>query len=178
MSYYDVPVQKNNGEEATLAEYKDKAVLVVNVASKCGLTPQYTGLEELYKKYKDRGLVIVAFPANNFKGQEPGDDNEIRDFCTLKYNVSFPLYKKINIVGDDKNALYKELIEAQPVTQRRAEIVQFLKSNGIETTAEQEVAWNFEKFLIAPNGAKVERFGPTVAPSDEDFVKAVEAVLP
>lgn len=178
MSLYEIPVQTNKGVETSLAEYQDKVVVVVNVASKCGLTPQYEGLEKLYEQYKDRGLVIVAFPANNFLGQEPGSDDEIRDFCTLKYNVSFPLYKKINIVGEDKHPLYKALIEAQPVAERRDEMVQRLTGFGIPVNPEPEVAWNFEKFIIAPNAKQVLRFGPSVTPDDAAFVKAIEDALP
>ena len=111
---YDIPVKKITGEDASLGEYKGKVLLVVNVASKCGLTPQYEGLEKIYEQYKDRGLVVAGFPANDFKSQEPGTEAEIQTFCTTNFGVKFPLYSKIPVVGPEKHPLYKALIAAQP----------------------------------------------------------------
>src|SRR3954447_5290358 len=113
-SIYDIPVRKITGSDASLAEHKGKVVLVVNVASKCGLTPQYEGLEALYRKYRDQGFVIAGFPANDFAGQEPGTNEEIQSFCTTKFGIDFPLYDKVTVVGANKHPLYASLIDAQP----------------------------------------------------------------
>jgi glutathione peroxidase len=121
-SIYDIPVRKITGADATLAEFKGKVLLVVNVASKCGLTPQYEGLEKVYEQYKGQGLVIAGFPANDFKAQEPGTNEEIQSFCTLNYGVTFPLFDKITVVGDHKHPLYAALIAAQPKAASLAEV--------------------------------------------------------
>jgi glutathione peroxidase len=176
---YDIPVKKISGEDATLGEYKGKVLLVVNVASKCGLTPQYEGLEKLYQRYKDQGLVITGFPANDFKAQEPGTNEEIAGFCSLNYGVDFPLFSKITVVGADKHPLYAALTAAQP----HAESVntpswrEKLTGWGVPTLEEPELLWNFEKFLVSKSGEVVKRFAPDTAPDSPELVAAIEAEL-
>jgi len=178
-SIYDIPVRKINGADATLGEYKGKVLLVVNVASKCGLTPQYEGLEKIYKQYKDKGLVIAGFPANDFKQQEPGTSQEIQTFCTANFGVEFPMYEKIAVVGPEKNPLYKALIAAHPARTNVNEVTwaEKLKGYGIEPNAEPEVLWNFEKFLVNRKGEVVERFAPDTTPDAPALVAAIEAEL-
>jgi glutathione peroxidase len=178
-SIYDIPVNKITGEEASLAEFKGKVLLVVNVASKCGLTPQYEGLEKLYEQFKGQGLVIAGFPANDFKAQEPGTNEEIQSFCTLNYGVQFPLFDKITVVGDQKHPLYAALIAAQPKAVNLSEVPfrEKLKGYGIDGNAEPEILWNFEKFLVSREGEVVERFAPDTQPDAPQLVAAIEAEL-
>lgn len=154
---YDFKVTDIDGKEFDFSSLKGKKILVVNVASKCGLTPQYTKLQELYEKYKDNNFVIVGFPANNFNGQEPGTDEEIKTFCTLNYNVSFPMMSKIDVVGENKAPIYKWLTE-------KAE-------NGKLNT---EVQWNFQKFMIDENGHLVDFVLPREDPFCDKIVKWIE----
>jgi len=149
-----------DGRPAPLAQYAGKVALVVNVASKCGFTPQYKGLEELYEKYKDRGLVVLGFPANNFFFQEPGTDTEIKQFCTLKYNVSFPMFSKSSVKGKSMAPLYKWLTEQKTAPEGPGSI-----------------SWNFNKFLVDRNGRAVYRFGSKTEPLSDELVKAVESLL-
>jgi glutathione peroxidase len=178
-SIYDIPVRKITGAESSLAEYKGRVVLVVNVASKCGLTPQYEGLEELYKRYRGQGLVIAGFPANDFAGQEPGTNDEIQSFCTTSFGVDFPMFDKITVVGTGKHPLYKSLIEAQPRAISTAEVpfAENLKKYGISPNAAPELLWNFEKFLVSRRGEVVARFAPDTKPSDPALIAAIEAEL-
>ncbi len=178
-SVYDIPVRTIDGNESSLAEYKGKVLLVVNVASKCGLTPQYEGLESLYEQYRGQGLVITGFPANNFKSQEPGSDEEIQSFCTTNYGVKFPMFSKINVVGADKHPLYAALIAAKPkaVSVGEAPFAEKLRGYGIETNPVPEILWNFEKFLVGRNGEIVERFAPDTAPDAPELIAAIEAEL-
>jgi len=148
------------GKPVELKKYLGKVVLIVNTASKCGLTPQYKGLESLHEKYASQGLSILGFPANNFGGQEPGSDKEIGEFCAQNYGVKFDMFSKISVKGDDQHALYKVLTSA--------------KSTDVEPG---DIKWNFEKFLIGKDGQIVKRFAPPVAPDSEEVVKAVEAEL-
>jgi glutathione peroxidase len=145
-----------DGKEHSMSEYKGKTVLVVNVASKCGLTPQYTALESLYEKYKDKGFVIVGFPCNDFMGQEPGDAKEIKEFCTGKYNVTFPLYSKLHVKGPEQAKMYQWLV---------------WKTGG------KDIEWNFGKILIDKDGGVVTRFHPKVTPDSTEVVAAVEKNL-
>src|ERR1035441_6349225 len=140
-SVYDIPVRKITGEDTTLGEFKGKVLLVVNVASKCGLTPQYEGLEKLYEQYKGQGLVVAGFPANDFKSQEPGTEDEIQAFCKLNYGVTFPLFSKVTVVGAQKHPLYAALIAAQPKAVSVSEVPfrEKLKGFGIEANAEPEL---------------------------------------
>jgi glutathione peroxidase len=178
-SIYDIPVKKITGTDASLAEYKGEVLLVVNVASKCGLTPQYEGLEKLYEQYKGQGLVVAGFPANDFKAQEPGTNEEIQAFCTTNFGVKFPLYDKITVVGEHKHPLYAALIAAQPKAVSLGEVPfrEKLKGYGIEANLEPEVLWNFEKFLVSRKGEVVERFAPDTQPDAPALVSAIEAEL-
>jgi glutathione peroxidase len=178
-SIYDIPVKKITGEETSLAEFKGKVLLAVNVASKCGLTPQYEGLEKLYEQYKGQGLVIAGFPANDFKTQEPGTNDEIQSFCTLNYGVQFSLFDKITVVGEHKHPLYAALIEAQPKATSLAEVPfrEKLKGYGIDANPEPEIMWNFEKFVVSREGEVVKRFTPDTAPDAPALVAAIEAEL-
>ena len=178
-SVYDIPVEKITGEPGSLGEFKGKVVLVVNVASKCGLTPQYEGLEKLYEQYRDKGLVITGFPANDFKTQEPGSNDEIQSFCSLNYGVKFPLFSKITVVGDQKHPLYAALIAAQPkaVSVNEVPFREKLKGYGIDWNPDPEILWNFEKFLVGRDGTVVKRFAPDTAPDAPELVAAIEAEL-
>lgn len=178
-SIYDIPVRKITGADASLAEFKGKVLLVVNVASKCGLTPQYAGLEKLYKQYEDQGFVIAGFPANDFKGQEPGTNQEIQSFCTMNFGVEFPMFDKITVVGPEKHPLYKALIAAHPDRVNVSEVPwsEKLKGYGIDPNPEPEVLWNFEKFLVSRKGEVVQRFAPDTVPDAPALVAAIEAEL-
>jgi glutathione peroxidase len=177
-SLFDIPLQTIDGKPDTLASYRGKVLLVVNVASKCGLTPQYTGLEALYQSRRAQGLEILGFPANNFKGQEPGTDAEISQFCSLNYDVHFPLFSKISVVGADQHPLYAGLTAAQPqATGDAGAMRERLKGHGIEPTTPPDVLWNFEKFVISRKGAVVARFAPNVTAEDPALLKTLDAEL-
>ena len=156
---YSFTLNSIDGKPAPLADYKGKVVLLVNVASQCGYTPQYSALEAIYEKYKGQGFVILGFPANNFGAQEAGTNEEIKTFCTRKYSVSFPMYAKISVKGADKAPLYSYLTE---------ETVPGIKG---------EIQWNFTKFLVDRNGNVVERFEPAVTPDSKDVTQAIEKAL-
>ena len=162
MAFYEHPVNTLNGKPANLEDYKGKAALVVNVASKCGLTPQYEGLQKLQDTYGDRGFTVLGFPCNQFLEQEPGTADEIQEFCSVNYGVTFPLFEKIDVNGDDKDPLYAELEETADVADGHT----------------GDIRWNFEKFLVSPTGEVVGRFSPTVEPQDPALVGAIEAQLP
>jgi glutathione peroxidase len=151
----DFTLNSIDGKPAPLSQYSGKAMLLVNVASRCGLTPQYEGLEKLYEKYKDKGLVVLGFPANNFGAQEPGSNEEIKDFCSLTYNVTFPMYAKISVKGDDIHPLYRFLTD---------------KTGG-------DIKWNFTKFLVGKDGDSIQRFEPTVTPESPEMTGAIEKAL-
>ena len=178
-SIYDIPVKKITGEDSSLGEFKGKVLLVVNVASKCGLTPQYEGLEKVYEQYKGQGLVVAGFPANDFKAQEPGTNEEIQSFCSLNYGVQFPLFEQDHRRGRAKHPLYAALIAAQPKAVSLS-VVPFrekLKGYGIEANPEPEILWNFEKFLVSRSGEVVERFAPDTQPDAPELVAAIKAEL-
>ena len=174
---YDIPVNTIKGESSTLNQYQGKVLLIVNVASKCGLTPQYEGLEKLYKEKKDQGLEILGFPANNFLAQEPGSDDEIQQFCSLTYNVDFPLFAKISVAGDDKHPLYDTLINAIPERIGEGPWWKDLVDYGLTPNPKPEVLWNFEKFLVNKNGEIVARFAPDITADDPRITSAIEAEL-
>src|SRR5277367_3570264 len=178
-SIYDIPVRRISGADSSLGEFKGRVVLVVNVASKCGLTPQYEGLEKLYEKYQTQGLVIAAFPANDFAGQEPGTNEEIQAFCKTSFDVKFPLFEKITVAGERKHPLYRALTQAKPDAQSTAEVPfrEKLKGYGMTPNPEPEVLWNFEKFLVSRKGEVVGRFSPDTTPEDPAFVDALVAEL-
>lgn len=175
---YEIPVKTIDGQETNLGEYKDKVLLVVNVASKCGLTPQYEGLENLYENYREKGFEVLGFPANNFMGQEPGTEEEIKDFCDTNYNVRFPLFSKISVKGGDQHQLYHYLTETKPETDvNDGGLEEKLKGYGSVRSEPSEVLWNFEKFLIGKDGEIAARFAPDVTPDDERLTAKVEEEL-
>jgi glutathione peroxidase len=157
---FDYTLNTIDGQPAPLSAYKGKVVMLVNVASRCGFTPQYTALEAIYEKYKDRGFVIVGIPANNFGAQEPGTDQEIKTFCQSKYNVTFPMMSKISVKGDDKSPLY-----------------QYLTDKTANPTTGGDIQWNFTKFLIGPDGQIIARFEPKVTPDSPEVTGAIESAL-
>lgn len=161
MSLYDVELRTLAGEPASLAQFRGTAVLAVNVASKCGLTPQYAGLEKLHAQYAARGFTVAGFPCNQFGGQEPGTSEDIAEFCSATYGVTFPLFEKLEVNGPDRHPLYRGLVQT-PDTDGAA----------------GDVQWNFEKFLLDASGKPVARFRPRTAPEDTALVAAVESVLP
>lgn len=173
-----IPLTRIDGTPDTLGDHAGKVLLVVNVASKCGLTPQYEGLEALYKQYKDSGFEVLGFPANDFGAQEPGTDEEIVEFCSINYGVSFPLFTKADVTGEGKQPLYQELTGAIPTKQGDVEgMKERFKGYGMTPNDDPEVLWNFEKFLIAKDGTVAGRFAPATAPSDPLLVDAIEAEL-
>ncbi|WP_053698007.1 glutathione peroxidase [Streptomyces sp. NRRL F-5755] len=161
MSLYDIPLRTLNGEPTSLADHRGKALLVVNVASKCGLTPQYSGLERLQQRYADRGFSVLGFPSNQFAGQEPGSAEEISTFCSTTYGVSFPLFEKTDVNGPDRHPLYEELTRTADSAGEAG-----------------DVQWNFEKFLIGADGAVAGRFRPRTEPEAAELTEAIEAALP
>ncbi|MEU1285128.1 glutathione peroxidase [Kitasatospora sp. NPDC005856] len=161
MSLYDIPLRTLDGAPTSLADYKGKALLIVNVASKCGLTPQYEGLERLQQRYAGRGFTVLGFPCNQFAGQEPGSAEEIRTFCSTTYGVTFPLFEKIDVNGEDRHPLYAKLTEVADAEGQAGDIT-----------------WNFEKFLLSPDGTVVARLRPPVDPEAPELITALEAVLP
>jgi glutathione peroxidase len=161
MSLYDIPLRTLSGEETSLAEYKGKVVLVVNVASKCGLTPQYEGLERLQERYADRGFTVLGVPCNQFGGQEPGTAEEIETFCSTTYGVSFPLLAKTDVNGEDRHPLYAELAQTPDADGNAG-----------------DVAWNFEKFVLSPDGSVLGRIRPRTEPESDEVVSLIEANLP
>jgi glutathione peroxidase len=174
---YDIPVKTIDGKDTSLAAYKGKVLLVVNVASKCGLTPQYEGLQNLYKSKHEEGLEILGFPANNFMGQEPGTEAEIATFCSTKYNVEFPLFAKISVAGADKHPLYQALTEAKPHAEGGETMRKNLVGYGITPEPEPEILWNFEKFVVGRDGTVVGRFTPDTTADDPKLVAALDAAL-
>jgi len=173
-----IPLTRIDGASDSLANHKGNVLLVVNVASKCGLTPQYEGLEALYNAKKDQGFEVLGFPANDFGAQEPGTHEEIVEFCQLNYGVSFPLFAKADVTGPGKQPLYAELTRAVPEKQGpAAEFRERLKGFGMTPTEDPEVLWNFEKFVIGKNGDVVARFAPGTTPDDPALVSTIEAEL-
>jgi glutathione peroxidase len=166
-----------DGNDDALSDHAGEVVLVVNVASQCGLTPQYTALQQLYSDKRDEGFTILGFPANDFAGQEPGTDAEIAEFCSSEYSVTFPVMSKISVVGDDQHPLYAALTEQAPTADGKAEMRESLRGHGLTPTEDPDVLWNFEKFLIGKDGSVVGRFAPAVAPDDPALVGAIEAEL-
>lgn len=180
---YDIPVQTINGEPASLAAYQGKVLLVVNVASKCGLTPQYDALEKVYARFKESGLVVLGFPANDFGEQEPGSNEEIATFCKATFGVDFPMFSKIAVTGSETHPLYETLIAEKPAadgTTRegfRERLAGFLSKRGETPNPEPGILWNFEKFLIGRDGKVVARFSPEIVPDDPAVIAAIEAAL-
>ncbi len=159
-SVYDFMLKDIDGNDVKLDKYKGSVVMIVNTASRCGYTPQYEGLQKIYEKYKDRGFVVLGFPANNFMGQEPGTEKEIKDFCTLKYNVSFPMFSKISVTGSDQHPLYG-----------------YLTNKKTNPEFGGDISWNFNKFIIGRDGKIVGRFGSKDKPEDLSVIAAIEQQL-
>lgn len=178
-SLYEIPLKTISGENTSLAPYQGKVLLIVNTASKCGLTPQYEGLEKLYNTYRHCGFEILGFPANDFAGQEPGTNGEIQSFCTTSFNVTFPMFEKVTVAGPDKSPLYETLIQAQPVARiADPRFKDNLRSYGLNVNEAPELTWNFEKFLINRRGQVTGRFAPDTLPDDPILIRAIEANLP
>lgn len=156
----DLKMKTIDGETADLSKYRGKVVLIVNVASECGLTPQYEALQAIYEKYQEKGFVVLGFPANQFRGQEPGSDADIKQFCTTKYNVSFPMFSKIEVNGEGAAPLY-----------------QYLTSQDVAPVGDGEITWNFEKFLLDREGKVAARFSPRTTPDSPEVIKSIEAEL-
>jgi glutathione peroxidase len=176
-SVYNIPVKTILGEETSLNQYEGKVLLIVNVASKCGLTPQYEGLEQLYKDKKNQGFEILGFPANNFLEQEPGSDQEIQEFCSLNFQVDFPLFSKISVAGNDIHPLYQTLIHAIPQRIGEGPWWDDLVNYGLTPNNPPEVLWNFEKFLVNKKGKIVARFAPDIKADDARILEAIDHEL-
>jgi len=174
---YAIPVKRIDGTQGTLQDFHGKVLLIVNVASQCGLTPQYAGLETLYQAKHAQGLQVLGFPANNFKEQEPGTDAEIQAFCTRNYDVHFPLFSKISVVGEDQHPLYRHLTRAAPQAIGEGPMRERLRDFGIAPNPAPEILWNFEKFLVNRQGHVVARFAPDVTADDPRLTQAVADAL-
>jgi glutathione peroxidase len=161
LTLYDIPLNTLDGQPTSLGDLAGKTLLVVNVASKCGLTPQYTGLEQLHERFADRGFAVVGFPCNQFGGQEPGTAGEIAEFCSATYGVTFPMFEKVDVNGANRHPVYTELTALSD-------------ANG----EAGDIQWNFEKFLVSPDGKAVARFRPRTEPDAPEIVEAIEANLP
>jgi len=161
VTLYDIPIHRLDGSESNLGEFQGQGALIVNVASKCGLTPQYEGLEKIHERYVDRGFTVLGFPCNQFLGQEPGSPDDIATFCSTTYGVTFPLFEKIEVNGDDKHPIYEELEKVADAGGHTGDI-----------------RWNFEKFVLSPDGEIVARFNPTVEPEAPELIETIEKVLP
>lgn len=176
-SLYDTALTTIDGAPASLGDYRGKVLLLVNVASKCGLTPQYEGLEKLYREKKDEGFAVLGFPANNFNGQEPGSEDEIKQFCALTYDVSFPMFSKISVAGADTHPLYQQLTAAQPAATGEGPMREKLVGFGIEANPAPAILWNFEKFLIGKDGTVLARFSPDTTADDAGLRAAIDQAL-
>lgn len=178
-SFYDYSVKKIDGIAANLSSYKGKVLLVVNVASKCGLTPQYEALQELYQTYSEKGFEVLGFPANEFGAQEPGTNSEIYDFCSSKFGIKFPMFEKIIVKGDGQHPLYNFLINEKPeaLTANGTSYEKNLEKYGVFRNQKNDILWNFEKFLINKKGEVIARFGPDVKPNDPLITNAIAIQL-
>jgi glutathione peroxidase len=160
MAVHDISVNTLSGQPSTIGDHAGKTLLIVNVASKCGLTPQYTALQQVYDRYADQGFEVLGFPCNQFGGQEPGSAGEIEEFCSLNYGVTFPMFEKIDVNGPDRHPLYDELTRTADVEGH-----------------DGDIRWNFEKFLVSPGGEVVARYSPVVVPDDPTIITDIEAQL-
>lgn len=181
MNIYDIVLKDNRGNDVTLEDYKGKVILIVNTASKCGFTPQFDGLEKLYQKYREKGLVVLGFPSNQFLEQDPGADNEILEFCRVNYGVTFPLFAKTDVRGEDANPLFQYLIKEAPFKGFELEkesgrhIQDVVKRHYPENLEGDDIKWNFTKFLIEKDGQTITRYEPTTTP--EELESVIEAVI-
>ena len=176
---YDIPLRRLEGQAASLNDYRGKVMLIVNVASQCGLTPQYAGLEKLFEQYEERGLVVLGFPCNDFGAQEPGSEAEIADFCQRNYGVRFPMFEKVEVNREERHPLYRALIQAQPQARQLdgSQFADKLAQHGLSPKNPSDVMWNFEKFLVDREGKVIARFAPDVKPDDPALIEAIEAAL-
>lgn len=176
---YSFNMKTITGENKALSDYKGKVLLMVNVASKCGLTPQYEGLEKVYKDYRSQGLEVLGFPANEFLAQEPGSDNDIQEFCRSTYGVEFPMFSKIVVKGEGQHPLYKYLTEAKKegVVNPSGSLMTFLKEKNLLSDIPHDIKWNFEKFLIGKNGEILARFAPDIDPMDPTIINEITKAL-
>ena len=176
---YDIPLKRLDGSPTTLAEFKGQVLLIVNLASKCGFTPQYAGLESLFENYRERGLQVLGFPCNDFAAQEPGSAEDIQSFCTTTYGVRFPLFEKTQINSDPRHPLYAALIAARPasVAPADSDLRAKLAEYKLLPENDSDVLWNFEKFLVDRNGQVIQRFAPDVTPDAPLLIAAIEAAL-
>jgi glutathione peroxidase len=176
---YKTELKKIDGTATNLKDYEGRVLLVVNVASKCGFTPQYERLEKLYERFRARGFEILAFPSNEFAAQEPGTNSEIAQFCEMKFGVKFPMFEKISVNGDQRHALFTQMIQAQPTrtTPPDSKFEGMLASHNLTPKSPTDIMWNFEKFLINRRGDVVARFSPDTEPDDPKIVRAIEANL-
>ncbi len=176
---YTVPVTRIDGTVSSMGDFRGRVLLVANVASKCGLTPQYEGLESLQKEFHGKGFDVLGFPSNDFAGQEPGSDAEIQQFCGGTFGATFPMFSKIQVVGEHKHPLYAELIAQQPTSTGPGKqgLIDGLIKFGATVNPEPEVLWNFEKFLIGRDGTVVARFSPDTLPTDAAVITAIQAEL-
>lgn len=176
---YSFNLKTITGDNKSLADYKGKVLLMVNVASKCGLTPQYEGLEKVYKDFQPQGLEVLGFPANEFYAQEPGTDNEIQEFCRSTYGVEFPMFSKIVVKGEGQHPLYKYLTETKQdaIMLPGGSLMSFLEEKNLLTGHAYDIKWNFEKFLIDKNGKIVGRFAPDIDPQDPVLVNEIKKAL-
>jgi glutathione peroxidase len=172
-----IPLKRIDGTTAQLGDYAGKVLLVVNTASKCGLTPQYEGLEALYRDKHEVGLEILGFPANNFKDQEPGTDQEIAAFCQLNYDVTFPMFAKVSVKGEDAHPLYRALTTKHPDMTGAEAFRQRMVESGLGPERPEDVLWNFEKFLISRKGEVIGRYSPNMKPDDPVLVADIEKAL-
>jgi glutathione peroxidase len=176
----DIPLRRIDGAASSLSEFGGKVLLVVNVASECGLTPQYEALERLFERYRERGLVVLGFPANEFGAQEPGTNPEIAAFCTTKFGVQFPMFEKVVVKGEGRHPLYAALVAAQPVARQKKDgtLRASLEKHGLLTAGkDDDILWNFEKFVVGRHGDVVARFAPDVEPEDPQLVEVIEGEL-
>lgn len=176
--FYKMKVTRINGSEQMLSEYSGKVLLVVNVASKCGLTPQYEALEKVYEKYQIKGFEVLGFPANEFDGQEPGSNAEIQEFCQMKFGIKFPMFAKMVVKGEGQHPLYNYLTRVQPkALANNDKFKNLLKDHDLLSGTENDIMWNFEKFLVARDGRVVARFSPEMPPDDPKITAAIERAL-
>ncbi len=178
-SLYDIPLKSLEGHVINLAEFKNQVLLIVNVASRCGYTSQYAGLEKLFETYHERGLQVLGFPCNDFAAQEPGSAEDIKNFCTTNYGVRFPMFDKININSEPRHPLYVKLIEAQPnaMPSGNSDLRDQLAQLKLLPSQATDVMWNFEKFLVGRDGRVLNRFTPDITPDDPRLIAAIEAAL-
>lgn len=176
---YDIPVNCLDGHPRPLTEFRGQVLLIVNLASQCGLTPQYAGLESLFERYRERGLQVLGFPCNDFAAQEPGSASDIQNFCTANFGVQFPLFEKININSEPRHPLYSRLIAAQPeaTLPANSDLRDKLAEYKLLPKQPTDVLWNFEKFLVGRDGQVLQRFAPDMTPEDPILLAAIEAAL-